>query len=192
MQEKTLDNSVECNVWVEFFKLVIRAVCISLQFALYLIVNFIKLFLKIIETLFLKDFRLFENIKVKKDLKMQNYIKQNTKQKYAVIAHTFEFIRSRIFVKNYNYINKELKKMCNHEIEINDDIRRDILKRMNIIVIESEKKAFAEAYQYAKETRYIFDHEEALEEYKKNKILRGESNAETNRQLFEEFEGTEH
>ena len=101
-------EKTEYNSWLEVvFALVIK-IC---RFSLYLVINLLKMLIKAIEGLFLRDYEPFKPIsdvyKEKQDKKVEDYIKRNTKL-HAVTSHNYEFIRSKVFARNYLKIDKLL------------------------------------------------------------------------------------
>lgn len=182
------DSSEQYNTWLEFL---LAAVFKVSKFSLYLIVNFLKMFIRVIEGLFLQGYEPFKPIidkyKQKQDKKAKDYIIKNTKP-HATITHNYEFIRNKVFARNYIKIDTLLGQCAKHEAELNEDLHKDIIKRLNIILVEAERQALSEGYKYAKESYFKFESTEAFDKYIQDRILRGEDYREHNRKLYEELE----
>lgn len=161
----------EYNSWLE---VVISSIFKVLRFNLYLIMSFLKILIKVIERLFLKDYEPFKPIsdvyKEKQDKKVEDYIKRNTKL-HAVTSHNYEFIRSKVFARNYLKIDKLLSNCAKHDAEMNEDLYKDIMKRIDIIITEAERQAHAEGYKFAKKTRYKFESTEEFDKYIEDRVL---------------------
>lgn len=161
------------------------------KLCLYLIISFLKLIIKVIEGLFLQGYEPFKSITDKyqerQDKKAKDYIIKNTKP-HATITHNYEFIRNKVFARNYVKIDTLLDQCVKHEAELNEDLHKDIIKRLNIILVEAERQALSEGYKYAKESHFKFESTEAFDKYIQDRVLRGEDYREHNRKLLEEFE----
>ena len=48
---------------------------------------------------------------------------------------------------------------------MNEDLYKDIMKRLDIIITEAERQAHAEGYKFAKKTRYKFESTEEFDKY---------------------------
>lgn len=182
------DYQEEYNSWLG---LIVASVFKVFRFSLYLIVSFLKLLIGAIEGLFLQNYDPFKPIKdsykERQDKKAKDYIIKNTKP-HATITHNYEFIRSKLFARNYVKIDTLLSQCAKHEAELNEDLHKDIMKRLNIILVEAERQALSEGYKYAKESHFKFESTEAFDKYIQDRVLRGEDYREHNRELLEELE----
>lgn len=182
------DYQEEYNSWLG---LLVAYIFKAFRFSLYLIVSFLKLLIRAIEGLFLQDYEPFKPIKdsykERQDKKAKDYIIKNTKP-HAVTSHNYEFIRSKLFARNYLKIKTLLNNCAKHDAEMNEDICKDVLKRIDIILIEAERQALSEGYKYAKESHFKFESTEAFDKYIQDRVLRGEDYREHNRELLEELE----
>ena len=159
------------------------------KFSAYAALTSIELLIKLIKTIFnLNDYKPFKPITDfyynHMDKRTLNYFK---KQSYgnAVRTHKYEFIRSRVFAKNYLLIDKLLTNVYKNNVELNEDIYKDIMARIDILICESERQSFAESYKYAKETHYNFESQYAFDRYVKDRIMKGVDYRETNKELLE-------
>lgn len=71
---------------------------------------------------------------------------------------------------------------------MNEDLYKDIMKRLDIIITEAERQAHAEGYKFAKQTRYKFESTEEFDKYIEDRVLRGEDYREYNREQLEELD----
>lgn len=189
-KEEYLDGDYpkEYNSWLE---LLVASVFKVFRFSLYLIVSFLKLLIGAIEGLFLQGYEplkpITDKYKERQDKKTKDYIIKNTKP-HAVTSHNYEFIRSKLFAKNYLKIKNLLNNCAKHNAEMNEDVCKDVLKRIDIIIVEAERQALSEGYKYAKESHFKFESTEAFDKYIQDRVLRGEDYREHNRELLEELE----
>lgn len=188
-KEESLEDDCQeqYNTWVEWL---VASIFKGFKFCLYIIISFLKLLIKVIEGLFLQDYEPFKPITDKyqerQDKKAKDYIIKNTKP-HATITHNYEFIRSKLFARNYVKIDTLLSKCAKHEAELNEDLHKDIMKRLNIILVEAERQALSEGYKYAKESHFQFESTEAFDKYIQDRILRGDDYREHNRELLEKL-----
>lgn len=167
------------NIYVEIGKLLIKA----LKFGFYAAISFLELFIRVVKVLFnLNDYRPFQSFTDSKNSYLNNIAARNI-DKYKVqyvsdhlSRHEYNFQRSDQFLAQYNYLQKELKQIADNEILINEDIYKDIFKRVSILISEAENKALQEGYNHARRTNYKLYGDEITEDYIRDKVLRGESN----------------
>ena len=182
------------NVCVVLLKFLFKITSKVLKFSLYLLINFLKLFLKVIEGMFLSDYKPFKPITDKYE-EFQNKRKEELMkdtEPHAVVFHSYEFIRNRTFASNYANIDKLLTNCVKHEAELNQAVKRDILKRIDILIVEAEKQAHIEGYKYGQENNFRFSEQEEFEEYIKEKVMRGEDYRDVNKKLLDEFKAGHH
>lgn len=185
LQKNLQDDSLEQNkLYLEFVSYVFKA----FKFCLYLIVSFLKLLAKVLEVLFLQEYEPFKFIKdyksKKADEKLKNYINKDTKI-YGVTSHRYEFIRSRVYALNYLKIKNILKKCSEHNVKMGEEVAKDVLNRIDLIIVEAERQALAEGYKYAKESHFQFESTEAFDRYIKDRVMKGEDYREHNKEMLE-------
>lgn len=82
-KEERLDGYQEEREYNSWLEVVISSIFKALRFSLYLTISFLKMLIKVIERLFLKDYEPFKPIsdvyKEKQDKKAKDYIIRNTK-----------------------------------------------------------------------------------------------------------------
>ena len=159
------------------------------KFSLFLAITFIELLIKLVKTVFnLNDYKPFKAVsdlyEEHMDRKTLDYFEKHT-EPHAVRTHRYEFIRSKVFAKNYLSIDKLLTNIYKNNAELNKDMYKDLMARIDILICESEKQAFAESYKYAKETHYNFESQYAFDRYIKDRIMKGEDHRGKNKELLE-------
>ena len=179
-EELEQDQEQEVEVEVFYFELVkkiVKAGLVVFKFVSYLMISFLELLIKVIKGMFFNDYKPFKCVTDSKDSFLDNiakkHIKKNTKP-HATVRHSYEFTRSELFARNYSHIEKLLKECANNGITIINDIYKDILKRIDIIVVEAEREALQEGYSYATYTKYRLSEDEVFDDYIQYKIMRGE------------------
>lgn len=174
------DQEQEAEIEVFYFELVkkiVKGALVVFKFVSYLVISFLELLIKVIKGMFFSDYNPFKLITDSKESFLDNiakkHIKKNTKP-HATVRHSYEFTRSELFARNYSKIDSMLKECANNGITINESIYKDILKRIDIIVIEAEREALQEGYSYATYTKYRLSEDEVFDDYIQYKIMRGE------------------
>lgn len=179
------------NIYIELLKLTIRA----LKLSLYICISFIEMFIKLLKALFglNKDYRPFKAVTDTKN-SFFNHIAQKNINQYRIqfasdilSRHEYNFQRSEQFLAQYKYLQDKLKQIADNEINLNEDIYRDIFRRISILVSEAENKALQEGYNHARKTRYRLYDQEIYEDYIRDKVLKGEANTDW-RELKERLE----
>lgn len=158
----------------------IRFILKSFKFGLYLFVTFLEMFIKLIKALFLQDYEPFKCVKDSKNNFLNKIARKNIndyKIQFAseiLARHEYNFQRSEQFLAQYKYLQSELKRISDNKILINDDIYKDIFKRISILVAEAENKALREGYNHARNTRYKLYDDEIYNNFVKDRVLKGE------------------
>lgn len=173
-QEQEQEQQIEV-FYFELVKKIVRATLVVFKFVSYLVISFFELLIKVIKGMFFNDYKPFKWATNGIDNIAKGYVKKNTKP-HAKIRHQYEFTESEIFARNYSKIENLLKECAKNSLAINENIYKDILKRIDIIVIEAQKQALQEGYNYAKQTRYNLSNEEVYDTFVESKIMRGEGN----------------
>lgn len=159
---------------------ILKGILNLLRFNLYLVVWLIKSMTNLIEVVFLNDYKPLNPITNFKDGILSKKAAENVNQermRFAVnqmTQHRFEFNRSIEFSSNYKVLQKILKDCTVPGYRLKDEVYRDALQRIDIIVVEAERESLKRGYEYAKETKYRFESEEAYYEFLRNRILKGE------------------
>ena len=130
--------------------------------------------------LFLQDYEPFKCVKDSKNNFLNKIARKNIndyKIQFAseiLARHEYNFQRSEQFLAQYKYLQSELKRISDNKILINDDIYKDIFKRISILVAEAENKALREGYNHARNTRYKLYDDEIYNDFVKDRVLKGE------------------
>lgn len=177
--DTTVKKSVE-NEDKEIITAIIKGIWGLLRFGIYVVISFIKAIVNIIEGLFLKGYEPFKGIaNVKDGILDKRAAKKVNKEKmrFAVsykTQHRFEFARSEEFSNNYKVVQERLKDCTDPDFTLKEEVYKDILQRIDILIVEAESEALKNGYEYAKESKYRLESDEAYEEYLRGKILKGE------------------
>ena len=159
---------------------ILRLIFKSFKFGLYLFVTLLELFIKVIKILFLQDYQPFKKVIDSKN-NFFNQIASKNINRYKIqfaseilARHEYNFQRSEQFLAQYKYLQDKLKEISNNEIKINDDIYKDIFKRISILVAEAENVALKEGYNHAKNTNYKLYDDEIYNDFVRDRVLKGE------------------
>lgn len=176
------------NQYEELLKFLINGFLKLSKFSLYVVVNLLKLFIKVIEGLFLNEYEPFKKVLCTKD-NFLNRIAEKEINKHEVnytvaklTRHTFEFERSELYSTTYKYLQEKLKDFADNNVAINHDIYKDILTKVDILTVEADKKALQEGYHYAKLTKYKLSNEEVYNDFLQYQIMRGEGCGKINKE----------
>ena len=169
--------------WIEVFKNIFKLILKMFQFGLYCIVSILQMFINIIKGLFLNGYEPFkwfysgDNILDRIAYRNINREKIRFTSDY-LCRHEYNFTRSEKFLAQYKHLQIELKKISDNKVLINDDIYKDIFKRISILISEVENVALKEGYNYARETKYKLYDNDIYEDYIRDKVLKGASNTD--------------
>lgn len=165
------------NTYLEILRLILKV----LKFSTYLAITLLELFLKVSKALLnLTDYEPFKFVKDYKYEVLGKRVKNDINLQTIQVAtnnmarHQYNFKRSEMFQTQYKNIQEILKICKDEQAPINDDIYKDILYRIGILIVESEKVALKEGHQYAKRTKFLLDNN-IYDNYVREKILSGEA-----------------
>ncbi len=168
----------EKNIYIEILKVLIKLIFKAFKFGLYLVLQLLKLLIQVVEGIFnLTDYKPFKSVsdslESKRDAQIKDYLDRNTKL-HAVTTHSYTFVRSETFAKNYNVVTERIDQVASLDLRLNDELAKDTIKRLDIILLEAEKQSLKDGYKYAKETKYKLSDDEVYSDFIENKIMRGE------------------
>lgn len=180
------------EVLVEILKVLIKVS----KFCLYVAISFLEMFLNVTKVIFnLDDYKPFKSITESFiNAREQRLNKQASKQtdKYRIkfateelTKHQYKFERSEIYNDVYKNIQLNLKDFADNNVAINNDIYKDILRKIDILTVEVEKKALVEGYNYGAYTKYRLSNEEVYEDFIQYKIMRGEGHGKIDKEQRE-------
>ena len=177
-------ENTQHNTYLEILQLILHA----LKFSTYLAFTLVELFIKVSKILLnMTEYDPFKPIKDYKYNILGKRVKDDINLRTIQTAtnnmarHQYNFPRSDMFQTQYKNIQEILKIYKDEQAPINDDIYKDIIYRIAILVVESEKVALKEGHQYAKRTKFLLDNN-IYENYVREKILSGEADG-----LMEEY-----
>ena len=168
----------EKNIYIEILKVLIKLIFKAFKFGLYVVLQLLKLLIQVVEGIFnLTDYKPFKSVsdslESKRDAQIKDYLDRNTKL-HAVTTHSYTFVRSETFAKNYNVVTERIDQVASLDLRLNDELAKDTIKRLDIILLEAEKQSLKDGYKYAKETKYKLSDDEVYSNFIENKIMRGE------------------
>ena len=143
----------EKNIYIEILKVLIKLIFKAFKFGLYVVLQLLKLLIQIAQ--------------------IKDYIDRNTKL-HAVTTHSYTFVRSETFAKNYSVVTERIDQVASLDLRLNDELAKDTIKRLDLILLEAEKQSLKDGYKYAKETKYKLSDDEVYSNFIENKIMRGE------------------
>ena len=168
----------EKNIYIEILKVLIKLIFKAFKFGLYVVLQLLKLLIQVVEGIFnLTDYKPFKSVsdslESKRDAQIKDYLDRNTKL-HAVTTHSYTFVRSETFAKNYNVVTERIDQVASLDLRLNDELAKDTIKRLDLILLEAEKQSLKDGYKYAKETKYKLSDDEVYSNFIENKIMRGE------------------
>ena len=170
------------NPYLIFIKQIIKATFKLLKFSLYLVISFLELLIKLIKVLFLNDYEPFGTVKETGNNFLNKIAKKEINKEKIRFAsdymgrHEFIFPRSDLFLNTYKEIQQRLKDISEHNINLNNELYKDTIKQINVLVVEAEKQSLKLGYEYCRETKYKLDTSTVYDEFVQDKIMQGECN----------------
>lgn len=182
-EDKIKQSEVDKEVFIAIMKAIIKVS----KFCLYVAISFLEMFLNVMKVIFnLTDYSPFTGlteglIQAREDRLDKRAREKVSKErtKFAteyLCRHEFVFPRSDEYLNTYKEIQSRLQSFSEHKIELTQELYRDTMKQISILVVEAEKQALKQGYQYARDTKYKIDVSEAYDEYIKSQVMQGESN----------------
>lgn len=163
-------------------RVILKIIYKVFQFGLYLVITFLELLIKLLKAMFLRDFRPFGIVTEGKNNFLNNIArKEINREKIRFTAdymgrHEYTFPRSDTFLNSYKEIQERLKAVSEHNINLNNELYKDTIKQINCLIVESEKQALKQGYEYARETKYKLDTSTVYQDFIQDKVMQGESN----------------
>ena len=178
------ENTEAPNVaYSEVLVLLFKRIISGLKFSLYLVISFLEILIKILKIIFnLNEYKPFKSFTESKEGILNRIADKNiNKEKIRfttdfLCRHEYNFPRTDLFLATYKLIQQRLKDVSDNNIRLNNDLYRDTIKQINILIVEAEKKALSEGYSYARETKYKLDTSTVYEDFIQDKVMKGESN----------------
>lgn len=182
-EDKVTQSEFDKEVFVALMKTVLKVS----KFSLYLAISFLEMFLNVMKVIFnLTDYsplkRLTEGLIATREDRLDKRAREKVSKERTRFAseylcrHEFVFPRSDEYLKIYKEIQSRLQNFSEHNIELTTELYRDTMKQISTLVVEAEKQALKQGYQYARDTKYKLDVSEAYNEYIKSQVMQGESN----------------
>lgn len=159
------------------------------RFCLYIVVLLLEMFTKLVRGLFLQGYKPFVNFKINRKNNLNKKAKSEFEKQFAIeflTKHTYRFEKSELYNKIYKEIAVKFKDFAKNNVVFSEVDYIDLMDRINILTIESEKKGLQEGYIYAARTKYKHNNEDDIyNSYIEDKIKRGEGSSEIDQEYRE-------
>lgn len=173
MQQADLIQEEKNNdLFSTFLMLMFKGICFCFKFSIYLIISFLQMIINIIYTLM--DFDNWGFLNRRNEVKEDRLLEVEVVENENTSKHEYVVKRSAKYNSMYEGIEGLLQVDSGQQAVIDDMMAEDILKKIDIIVCESEKNALQQGYKFARETKYILNDGEVYESYIKSRVMRGE------------------
>ncbi len=170
-------------IFSEVLNVALKGIVSALKFSLYLVISFLELFIKVLKVLFnLTDYKPLKAITDGRESILDRIAFRNINKERIrfstdfLCRHEYNFPRSDNFLNTYKTIQSRLKDISDNNINLNNDLYKDTIYQINVLIVEAEKQALSEGYSYARETKYKLDTSTVYEDFIQEKIMTGESN----------------
>ena len=170
MQQNLIQEEKDNNLFSILLTYLLKGMCFCFKFSVYLIIEFFQMIINFIYALFDFDNWGFLNKrnKIKQERLLEVEVPKNTTR------HEYKVKRSDKYNKMYGEIEGLLQVDSSQQKIIDNIIADDILKKIDIVIFESERNALQQGYKFARETKYILKDGEIYEGYIKSRVMRGE------------------
>lgn len=150
--------------------LLLKGMCFCFKFSVYIIISFLQMVINLIYKLM--DFDNWDFLNKRNQVKEDRLLEVDVLEGSS--KHEYVVKRSAKYDSLYEGIEGLLQVDSGQQAVIDDVMAEDILKKIDIIVYESEKNALQQGYKFARETKYILNDGEVYESYIKSRVMRGE------------------
>lgn len=180
---KDKEEAQDYAIFSEVLNIALKGIVSALKFSLYLVISFLELFLKVIKVLFnLTDYKPLKSLSEGKQSILDKIAHRNINKERIrfstdlLCRHEYNFPRSDMFLTTYKTIQERLKNISDNNINLSNELYKDTLYQINVLIVEAEKQALNQGYSYARETKYKLDTSTVYEDFVQEKIMTGESN----------------
>lgn len=167
MQQNIVQEEKDNNLFSVLLTYLLKGMCFCFKFGVYLIIEFLQMIINFIYDLMDFDNWNFLNKRNEDRLLEVEVLEGSSKHEYVVK-------RGAAYDNMYESIENLLQVDSSKQKIIDNIVADDILKKIDIIVYESEKNALQQGYKFARETKYILQDGEIYESYIKSRVMRGE------------------
>ena len=168
--EKT-EETVLQKVLNSIINLSFRFMCFSFKFVTYLILSFMQMIINFI----------YE----KMELDNWDFLKQREEHRQKMfdiqieeddVNYKYRIIRSNEYANLYNDLKDFLTNVAEGEQSVNIEPKMalDMIKKIDKMLFEAEKKCLEEGYNFARETELSVALDEVCREYIKHNVIEGE------------------
>lgn len=169
--EKTTEETVLQKALHSIINLALRFMCFSFKFATYLLLSFIQMLID-----FIYDKMDFDNWDFL--LKRQEERKKlfDIEVEDDDVNYKYRIVRSNEYANLYNDLKDFLTNIGEGEQSVNIEPRMalDMIKKIDKMLFEAEKKCIMEGYNFARETELQIALDDVCKEYIKHNIIEGE------------------
>lgn len=169
IQEKKR-NELFSTIMTLMMTLLFKGMCFCFKFSVYIIISFLQMVINLIYKLM--DFDNWDFLNKRNQVKEDRLLEVDVLEGSS--KHEYIVKRSAKYDSLYEGIEGLLQVDSGQQAVIDNVIAEDILKKIDIIVYESEKNALQQGYKFARETKYILQDGEIYESYIKSRVMRGE------------------
>ncbi|MGM9535942.1 MAG: hypothetical protein ACI3VR_11840 [Intestinibacter sp.] len=149
---------------------VLKGICFCFKFSIYLAISFLQMLINIISSLM--DLENWDFLNRRNEIKEDRILEIEVLEGSS--KHEYVVKRSAAYNKMHEGIETLLQVNSDQQAVIDNIVAEDILKKIDVIVYESEKNALQQGYKFARETKYILQDGEIYESYIKSRVMRGE------------------
>ena len=168
--EKT-EETVLQKLLNSIINLALRFMCFSFKFVTYLILSFMQMIINFI----------YE----KMELDNWDFLKQREEHRQKMfdiqieeddVNYKYRIIRSNEYANLYNDLKDFLTNVAEGEQSVNIEPKMalDMIKKIDKMLFEAEKKCLEEGYNFARETELSVALDEVCREYIKHNVIEGE------------------
>ena len=169
IEGKTTEETVLQKLLHWILNMSFRFMCFSFKFVTYLVISFIQMIV---------DF-----IYEKMDFENWDFLRQREEQKLFDIAideddvnYKYRIVRTNEYATLYNDLKDFLINIGEGEQSVNIEPKMalDMVKKIDKMLFEAEKKCLEEGYNFARETELQIAVDDVCKEYIKHNIIEGE------------------
>ena len=169
--EKTTEETVLQKALHSIINLALRFMCFSFKFATYLLLSFIQMLID-----FIYDKMDFDNwdFLIKREEHKQKLFDVEVNE--DDVNYKYRIIRSNEYANLYNDLKDFLTNVAEGEQAVNIEPRMalDMVKKIDKMLFEAEKKCLEEGYNFARQTELQLAIDNVCREYIRYNVIEGE------------------
>lgn len=180
---KEKEEAQDYAIFSEVLNIALKGIVSALKFSLYLVISLLELVIKLIKVLFnLTEYKPLQSLTEGRESILDRIAHRNINKERIrfstdfLCRHEYNFPRSDMFLNTYKTIQQRLKDISDNNINLSNELYKDTIYQINVLIVEAEKQALSEGYSYARETKYKLDTSTVYEDFIQEKVMTGESN----------------